>query len=467
MQKLFDEVSSLDARCYKDFHLSEDLLMEHAAQGMADFIEENFTQNKKILIVTGSGNNGADGIALARLLHGKYAVSLCFAKQPKSPMALLQQKRALALQIPIVSILAEQYDIIVDAIVGTGFHGEFNNDIKSILQTLNNKEAFKIACDVPSGMSKSGECAKETFKADITLTMGALKKSLFLDDAKDFVKRTKVLDLGISRKLYETETSWHLLDPEDLQLPFRQQQSTHKGSFGHLAVICGEKHGASIMSAEAALKFGAGLVTLIGYENQQMLSIPHALMYAHTLPKNTTAIACGMGLGMEFSDNELREFLDNDLALIVDADLFSMEIILEVLKRKSIVLTPHPKEFVSLLKITKLADISVSELQKKRFFYVELFCSAYPDVTLLLKGANVIIGAKDTFFINPHGSSKLAKAGSGDVLSGLIGGLLAQGTSPLQAAINASLAHTTLAQNYTGADFSLTPEDLIQGIGNL
>ena len=114
-----------------------------------------------------------------------------------------------------------------------------------------------------------------------------------------------------------------------------------------------------------------------------------------------------------------------------------------------------------------LADISVDELQKNRFKYVKLFCEKYPDVTLLLKGSNVIIGKDDKFFINPHGTSILAKGGSGDVLSGLIGALLAQGYSCLDSAINASLAHAKLALNYKGSDFSLIPDDLINGICKL
>ncbi|WP_418640926.1 NAD(P)H-hydrate dehydratase [Sulfurimonas sp. ST-27] len=466
MQKIFEEVAPLDQRCYQEFFLSEDILMEHAANGMASYIRANFSNEEKILIVTGSGNNGADGIALARLLHGEHNVCLLYARDPKSQMALLQEKRAKALHVKQIKEFQE-CDILVDAIIGTGFSGEFSAEIANLLHVMNTVKAFKIACDVPSGLTKSGACAKTTFCADVTLTMGALKKALFLDEAKEQTGKIEVLDLGVTRKLYETQTNWQLLDLCDLQLPTREEKNTHKGSFGHLSLLCGEKPGASIMSALGALRFGAGLVTLVGYENHQMLHIPHSLMYAHALPANTTAIACGMGLGTEFSDAELKELLNNDLPLLVDADLFAMPLVLEILERKNIVLTPHPKEFVSLLKLTELADITVGELQKKRFFYVELFCKAYPDATLLLKGANVIIGAGDAFFINPHGSAKLAKAGSGDVLSGLIGSLLAQGKTPLDAAIHGSLAHTKLAQNYSGADFSLTPENLIQGIGNL
>ncbi len=466
MQNLFDEVGSLDKRCYKQFHLSEDILMEHAAEGMASFIRHKFSQNSKIIIVCGSGNNGADGIALSRLLHKDFNVSLLQAKKIKSPMALLQTKRSQTLEIPYINTI-EKCDLIVDALVGTGFNGELNTELSSLMQTLNATDAFKIACDIPSGINSNGNCAKDTFVADTTLTMGALKKSLFLDEAKDFVGAIEVIDLGLSRFIYERDSSWKLLDFADMQLPFRAQKNSHKGCFGHLGIACGEKSGAAIMSGLAALNFGAGLLTLVGYENEQTLHLPYSLMYAHSLPSTSTALACGMGLGTEFSDAELSKFLNNQLPLIVDADIFHMQCIQEILKRDKLVLTPHPKEFCALLKRLNLADISVEELQKGRFRYVELFCQNYPNAVLLLKGANVIIGQAEKFFINPHGSAKLAKGGSGDVLSGLIGALLAQGYSPLNATISASLAHTKLAQNYTGADFSLTPDDLIQGIGDL
>ena len=463
MQNIFDEVASLDSRCYKDFFLSEDLLMEHAAEGMASYLRANFSKTSTLIVMVGSGNNGADGIALARLLHGYFDVSLFFVKEPKSQMALLQEKRAIAVGVAFINELKE-CDIIVDAMVGTGFNGEFTPQLKQILTTLNAAKAFKIACDVPSGLKRSGESTQETFIADVTLTMGALKKSLFLDEAKDFVGKIEVLDLGISRCVYETSSNWHLLDITDLQLPIREKQDSHKGSFGHLSLLSGEKVGASILSAQAALRFGAGLVTLVG---ENTFNIPYEIMSATTLPKNCTALALGMGLGVNFSQKKLENYLKNTLPLIIDADIFSMPILLDLLKRSKIVLTPHPKEFVQVLQTTHLAEINIDELQKNRFKYVELFCKNYPNAVLLLKGANVIIAKENEFFINPHGSSKLAKGGSGDVLSGLIGSLLAQGRTPLNAAINASLAHTKLAQNYTLSDFSLTPNDLINGIGNL
>ena len=464
MQKLYDEVATLDKRCYDEFGLSEDILMEHAANGMADFIRQKFTNNSKIIVVCGTGNNGADGIALARLLHGDYDVHMFFVKEPKSPMAILQNKRAHAMGVK-VTIELNECDVLVDAIVGTGFKGAFNCEAKAVIQTINNLDAFKIACDIPSGLKVDGQCDENSFVADVSLTMGALKKSMFSDSAKEFVGEIKVLDLGVTRAVYEMPSNWNVLDLDEIELPYRNKKNTHKGSYGHLAIPCGNKHGASMMSGLSALKFGSGLVSLVCFE--EPYNMPCSLMHSQKRPSNVTALACGMGLGVDFCSEELEEFLDNSLPMIIDADIFNMEILLEILKRENLVITPHPKEFVSLLQMTGIADVSIKELQENRFKYSEEFCKKYPNVTLLLKGANVIIGKDDEFFVNPHGTSALAKGGSGDVLSGLVGALLAQGYTPLNAAINASLAHTQLVQNYKGADFSLTPEDLIAGIGNL
>lgn len=452
MQKLFDEINSLDQRCYDEFFLSEDILMEHAANGMAIYIKEHFAKNSKVVVYVGGSNNGADGVALARMLHKDFEVFIYFVKEPKSTLAKLQVRRAKALGVEEITTI-EPCDIVVDAIFGTGFSGELDERTSTLIDELNSIKAYKIACDIPSAFR---------FIADTTITMGALKKSMFLDSSKDVVGDIRVVNLGLSRDTYEKDSNWKLLDISDLKLPFRIKNDSHKGSYGHLAVISGQKSGASIISAKAALSFGAGLVSLVGYED---IPLPYELMYSHVIPKNTTAIAMGMGLGEEFGSDEIKSFLANDLAVVADADIFyNSEILKLILKKDRVVLTPHPKEFVSLLKLTDLADISIDNLQKDRFGYAELFCKAYPKITLLLKGANIIIAKDKNYYINPHGKLNLAKGGSGDVLSGLIGSLLAQGYSGIDSAIHGSLALAKLSQNYKGANFSLTPKQLIKGI---
>ena len=464
MQKLFDELQSLDERCYISYKLSEDILMEHAANGINVFIRWKFDKNSKIIIACGSGNNGADGLALARLLHKDYDVEIFYVNEQKSPMAILQIDRAHAIGVHSTFEL-NKCDVLVDALYGTGFKGNFNYEAKAVMQTINKLDAYKIACDIPSGLRQDGTCDKDTFRADITLTMGALKKSMFSEQAKERVGRIEVLDLGVPRSVYEAHTNWNLLDMDDLRLPHRVSKNSHKGTFGHLVIPCGEKPGAAIISGLSALKFGSGLVSLLS--DTPTPHIPYSLMHTTLLPHNTSAIACGMGIGDTYTDEELLSFFDNTLPVIADADLLHKPVILELLQKEDLIVTPHPKEFISLLKLTQIADINVETLQNDRFKYCEEFSKKYPKVTLLLKGANVVIAKGDEYFINAYGTSALAKGGSGDVLSGLIGGLLAQGYNTLDAAINASLSHTKLVQNYQGADFSLTPEDLINGIGKL
>ena len=461
MQKIFDEVNSLDKRCYEKFALSEDILMEHAASSMYDFIESKFEENKSILIVCGSGNNGADGIALARLLHKKYDVNLYFAKEPKSTMAKIQLQRAKSLDIKIVKEIFEG-DIIVDCLFGTGLNKPLDEKSINLLNTLNSYNSYKIACDIPSGIDNLGQVKTIAFEADTTITMGALKTSLFSDIAKDYVGEIIVANLGVQREVYEIETNKYLLDESDMKLPFRNKKNAHKGTYGHLNVYVGDKKGAGIISSKAAFGFGVGLVSTVSYEN---LDLPYHIMQTQNISENCTAIAIGMGLG-KYETNEIREILNSKIPKIIDADLFYDKIVLECFNQE-VVLTPHPKEFVSLLKLCDIANITIDELQNNRFLYVEKFCQKYPNVVLLLKGTNVIISQKDKLYVNSFGSAVLSKGGSGDVLSGLIGSLLAQGYKPLDSAITASLAHAIAGRNYSKNNYSLIPSDLVEEVKKL
>ncbi len=218
MQKIFDEVGSLDKRCYEKFSLSEDILMEHAANCMALHIEEKYHDKKSILIVCGSGNNGADGIALSRLLHTKFNVSLYFYKDTKTDIGKIQYKRAKSIGVLVVKKI-ENADIIVDCIFGSGLNKSLDNKAISLIEELNNLEAVKIACDIPSGIFNNGQLDSVAFNADITITMGALKTSLFSDTAKDYAGKIKVANLGIQRDFYETNTNKYLLEKKDLKLP--------------------------------------------------------------------------------------------------------------------------------------------------------------------------------------------------------------------------------------------------------
>ncbi len=465
MQKLFLDCYDLDRRCYEEFALNEDILMEHAATAMEHFIRQNFPKKSSLLIVCGAGNNGADGITLARLLYGDYDLKLYIPFGTKSQMAQLQLKRAQKLLIPIVTELA-QADIYVDALFGAGLNRALNEQSIEIITALNEFSGYKIACDIPSGLDKNGYPSPIAFKADTTITMGALKEALYLDAAKDYVGRVEVANLGLSREIYEGESSSYLLEESDFKPPFRKEQNCHKGSFGHVAIFAGEKEGAAIIAATAATRFGAGLTTIV---HNRELAIPPYLMHANRVPKNTTALAIGMGLGNCFDDEVFtKEVINNDRAIVLDADALSIEKLLTILSQeREIVITPHPKEFTRLFKLLEKKELSIEEIQKDRFNVARAFSKRYPHVVLLLKGANPIIAQNGELFVNPLGSYVLAKGGSGDVLSGLIAALLAQGYSALDAAIHGSLALSLASRGYSKNDYFMIATDIIELLGEL
>ena len=217
----------------------------------------------------------------------------------------------------------------------------------------------------------------------------------------------------------------------------------------------------------AATTFGAGLTTLVVHDK---ISPPAYLMHSTVVPSNASALAIGMGLGCHFENEFLQKYVvKSHLPIVLDADSFYSEEILSILEQKDreIVITPHPKEFVVLWKILTDEQLTVTQVQAKRFEMVRKFNARYPHVTLLLKGANTLIMQEERLYINPLGCSKLSKGGSGDVLSGLIVSLLAQGYTAIDAAIQGSLALVISANNYTGSSYSMLPTDLIDEVGKL
>jgi hydroxyethylthiazole kinase-like uncharacterized protein yjeF len=466
MQKLFRSCYELDKRCYEAYGLTEDILMEHAAMGMEHYIRNRFKKGSSILIVAGLGNNGADGIALARLLYHDYHVKLYLPFGVKSEMAVLQLKRGEMIGLAESEELTDA-DVIVDAIFGAGLSRELDKNTQFILHMLNSFKGCRIACDIPTGVGEDGRLMPIAFEADVTLTMGAYKEALYLDESKDMVGEIERIDLGVSSTLYEKESDTFVLESSDLRLPSRALQTTHKGDFGHAVIFTGEKEGAGIIAGMAATRFGAGLTTLLIHEN---ITVPPYLMHATTMPQNAAALAVGMGLGSYFDEEFLKKgVVDSHLPIVLDADSFQSPLLLSIVEQRDrdIVLTPHPKEFVSMWKILTGEVLSVSAVQSRRFEMVRMFNAKYPHVTLLLKGANTIIIQEEELYVNPLGCAKLSKGGSGDVLSGLIVSLLAQGYSGIAAAQQASLALTEAANRYKGSSYAMLATDIIDEITKL
>ena len=462
MQKVFEDCYGLDKRCYEQYGLSEEILMEHAAAGMAEHIRKHFRVGSSVLIVAGSGNNGADGMVLARQLHEEYDVGLFVTMGVRSPMANIQLERTEKLGLKVLSAMKDA-DVIVDAIFGAGLNRELDVAMIDCIKKMNAFKGYKIACDIPTGVSDKG-LLPIAFLADTTITMGARKEALYLDENKDAVGTIVCVNIGLNHALYETPTQTYVLEKSDLKLPSRTKQNSHKGNFGHAAIFCGEKEGASVIAGMACTHFGAGLTTLVVHEK---VTPPPYLMCTTIVPDNASALAIGMGLGGYFETEFLQKYVLNlHLPIVLDADAFLSKELLSILEQKDreIVITPHPKEFVIMWKILTDEVLSVEEVQSKRFDMVRMFNEKYPHVTLLLKGANTLIMQEEQLYINPLGCSKLSKGGSGDVLSGLIVSLLAQGYTGLESAIQASLALVMAAHNYKGASYAMLPTDIIEQV---
>ena len=262
MRYLYLSTKPLDERAKSKYLLSDELLMENAANALCGLVGSLTHKGSVVTIVCGSGDNGADGYALARKLQGSYITRIYEAKEPKSRLCKLQSERAQVAGCEWVKKLLP-CDMLVDCLFGSGFAGELSAESMKLLEQMNTCARLNIACDVPSGLDLQGRVGSIAFRADYTLSMGALKVALFSDAAKDLTGKVLVGDLGVSRELFEVQSPFYLLEESDMRLPHRTKQNCHKGSFGHIAVIAGEKAGAAELSALSGLRMGAGLVSVV------------------------------------------------------------------------------------------------------------------------------------------------------------------------------------------------------------
>ncbi|GHR60399.1 bifunctional NAD(P)H-hydrate repair enzyme Nnr [Helicobacter pylori] len=464
MLSVYEKVDALDKRALEELFLSEDILMENAAMALERAVLQNASLGAKVIILCGSGDNGGDGYALARRLAGRFRVLVFEMKLAKSPMCQLQKERAKKAGVAIKAWEDKneylECDVLIDCVIGSAFKGGLEPFLD--FESLSQKARFKIACDIPSGIDSKGRVDKRAFKADTTISMGAIKSCLLSDRAKDYIGELKVGNLGVFNQTYEIPTDTFLLEKSDLKLPLRDKKNAHKGDYGHAHVLLGKHSGAGLLSALSALSFGSGVVSVQALECEiTSNNKPLELVFCENFPNPLSAFALGMGL--EGFPKDFNKWLE--LApCVLDAGVFYHKEVLQALE-KEVVLTPHPKEFLSLLKLVGI-NISMLELLDNKLEIARDFSQKYPKVVLLLKGANTLIAHQGRVFINILGSVALAKAGSGDVLAGLILSLLSQNHTPLDATINASLAHAIASLEFKN-NYALTPLDLIEKIKRL
>lgn len=497
MKSVFNNSTELEAKVKTEFNVPQFVMMENAAIGMKNLIVEKFSKTDRasslpIIIVCGKGNNGADGYALARHLQPFFQVSLVAFEEPKSQEAKTWHSTCQKLAIPFLSV-SDFYNlssskknkaIIVDCIYGTGFHGDLSPQASSLIAAMNDFNGPKIACDIPSAFE---------FHADYTVTMGTHKLQLFSDKAKAVCGKLIVADLGFAPQVFENQgqATAYFMEQDDLKLPFRKKRNAHKGTYGHAVIYAGDKAGAGILAARAAMNFGAGLTSILKthQSNLEQFKIDPQLMIADSIPKKATAVLIGPGVTCHtlYDNQMITDWFQStkNPALVLDAGMFDFEQIACFLKELNnvennrIILTPHLLELSRLLKkvasqfpeteITQ-EDCDVKNLSdnpETKIKVGKILNQLYPNTAVIMKSANTFIACGEKCYIVTQGCQNLAKGGSGDVLAGLCVSLLAQGYTAKDAAISASLAHALSSQKLGADRFDVTSEGLIQTLGQL
>jgi NAD(P)H-hydrate epimerase len=496
------EMRALDARAIGALGIPGPRLMENAGAGAARLIARDFApiRGKRVVVLAGRGNNGGDGFVVARHLRARGARVETFligrrAEVRGDAAEALGRWRGAVREItaadpldPLARALAGAH-VVVDALLGTGLTGAAQPPIARAIDAINAGGRPVAALDLPSGLSAdAGALLGPTVSATRTYTFAGLKRSLLLHPAAAHAGQVAVVDIGIPPAETVRGITTFLLEPDDVarHVPARAPDA-HKGRQGHLLVLAGSrgKTGAAGLAGRAALRAGVGLCTVATPASQQPIVATLALEYmteplAETadgcvagaarerigeLAAGRDAIALGPGLGVNAETLALARALarDDPRPMVIDADgLNALAGHTAVLTsaRGPRALTPHPGE------MARLAGLTAADVQADRIETARAFAAAH-GVALALKGAGTVIAAPDgRVFVNPTGNPGMASGGTGDVLTGLVGALLARGLGPV-AALQAGCYLHGLAGDLAAAalgEDGLVASDLIERI---
>lgn len=487
-----EKLKEADEFTIKEQNINSDELMERAAIQLFGWLKTQLKENRpKINLFCGIGNNGGDGLALARLLlNDGYEVEVYIVNfsDKRSDDFLLNLNRLKEHQfwpefINEKSDLPElnQGEIVIDAIFGIGLNRPAEGWIKELIQHINQSKSYVIAVDVPSGLylDKAPENSEAIIKAETTITFQLPKLVFFLPETAEFAGRVEIADIGLDQNfIAKTASEALLIQQHDAQRLYKPRgKFSHKGTFGHCLVAGGSygKMGSVLLATKAALRVGAGKVSALipkcGYDILQ-LGIPEAMVITaendkHLINTQTDftpeSICFGIGAGKEEATKHYLEQLmkERSAPLLIDADginiLAENQELLKHLPEKSI-LTPHPGELKRLL--GEWED-DFDKLEKAKAFSLKY------KVILVIKGAYTITIADKNLYINSTGNPGMATAGSGDTLSGIIAGLVAQGYDATIAAVFGVYLHGKagdLAAEKLGFE-AVIADDLIQHLG--
>ena len=491
------QMQEMDRQTIEQFGIPGRVLMESAGRGATEFLLDTFgdLKNRKVGVIAGRGNNGGDGFVIARYLAQKGIKVIVYLLSVKEKalgdaganLSLLDKVGVMVVEMPDMETFRANktsmihQDIWIDAILGTGLNSDVKGYFREIIEFINQLQKPVFSVDIPSGLnSDTGQPCGVCIRAHATATFAFPKTGHFVFPGAEFTGNLKVIDIGIPPHIAKNADPFqNLLTPDAARSGLRPRQpDDHKGKTGHLLILAGSpgKTGAAAMTAMSALRAGAGLVTLglpkqINNVLETMVTEPMTfplpdtksgmldesafdLIMEQLAGKTCLALGPGIGTAPETRNLILRIIRECTLPLVIDADgLNNIADNPDVLKKSKarLVLTPHPGE------MARLSDTSVKTIQKDRIRTARNFAREF-QVNLALKGAGTVIAHDDgSVFINTTGNSGMASGGMGDVLTGVIAGLITQGVQPESAARTGVYLHgaaaDTLAKNMSSAGY--------------
>lgn len=480
-----EQSRQIDEMSQKVYGLTGEVLMESAGALASREIDLTFLPELtrgSAAVVCGPGNNGGDGLVVARHLHSAghrdLIVYLVAPRDHQSPLFRLQLQRAEAQGLRIVDVLEiperanqiQSAELIVDALFGIGLSRKVEEPFLSVIETMNSAKAPKVSLDAPSGLNaNTGRVEGAAVQAAVTITFGLAKPGFFAAEGPGHVGKLRVLPIGFPYEALRGIATSHFLFTEKLArryLPARQETS-NKSDHGRLLVIAGRPGfwGAGVLASTSAFRMGAGYVQWASFEAplEALKEIPEVLTAQvnddQLWKSKFSAVAIGPGLGSGEETAHLIEKLKSfkDLPVVVDADAITACVEHNLFPLPSNwVITPHSGELSRILKV------SAQDIERDRFArtfqaFEKTGCH------VLLKGFRSLLTFGNRCMVINAGNSALAKAGTGDVLTGMIGSLLAQGLDTTQATATAAYLHGRLADEWvrSGNDkSSMTAGDL-------
>ncbi len=508
-----EEMAAADRRTAEEMHVPSAVLMERAALHIEDAVERAlpcikldyyWNKNAAILIVAGPGNNGGDALASGRILIEKgYRPDFCLIGKPEKLSALAREQlaslQAIEPDIVVLDKVPEgSYDLLIDGLFGISLSrdvaGEFLEAVEG-MNRLKERGTYIISVDIPSGIdSDTGEVRGAAVRADKTVVMEYRKLGEVLYPGAFFAGNVEVAHIGIVDRAFKKEPRVSALSNDEIDFPPRKRDS-HKGSYGKVLIIAGSEgiSGAALLSAAAALRSGCGMVRIFTHENNYSTiaaALPEALISTYRWEKGgesaateelksalskalswCDAVAIGPGIGTTECSRvifKLALLESGKLPLVIDADGLNIladnpDLLKGQADERGIVLTPH------LMEMSRLTSLTVAEIKGNLLDTARDFSLKY-NAAVVLKDSRTVISTSDgRLFINLNGNDGMATAGSGDVLTGIIASLIAQGVAADRAAVLGAALHGRAGDEATAKSgrAGLIAGDIVEGLKNI